>query len=63
MLFTPGLIVAAGATIVLVAVEKTLEDFGVHWVGAALKLALPLIGMAVGVYFLETNPILWWILK
>lgn len=63
MLFTPGLIVAAGATIVLVAVEKTLEDFGVHWVGTALKLALPLIGMAVGVYFLETNPILWWILK
>jgi hypothetical protein len=63
MLFTPGLLLAGGATLVLIAAEKTMEDLGIHWLGTALRIALPLIGMAAGVYFLENNPIVWWILK
>ncbi|MBO0961426.1 hypothetical protein J1P26_17105 [Neobacillus sp. MM2021_6] len=63
MLFGPGLFIAAGATIICTVVDKTFEEFGVHWLGTAIKIALPLAGMALGVYFLETNPIVWWLLR
>jgi hypothetical protein len=61
MLFGPGIFLAAGATIAVAALDKACEEFGVHWFGTVLKLALPLVGMALGVYFLETNPIIWWL--
>jgi hypothetical protein len=63
MLFTPGILLAAGATLAVAVVDKTLEEFGWHWLGTALKVIVPLAGMAVGIYFLENNPIVWWILK
>jgi hypothetical protein len=61
MLFTPGLLIAGAATLVLAAADKTLEDYGIHWIGTVLRIAIPLAGMALGVYFLETNPIVWWL--
>lgn len=63
MLFTPSLLMAGGATLLLIAIDKTLDEFGIHWLGTAIKIALPIIGMAAGVYFLEHNALVWWILK
>lgn len=61
MLFTPGLLMAGGTALLLVAIDKTLEDSGIHWIGTVLRIALPLIGMAAGIYFLEHNAILRWL--
>jgi hypothetical protein len=61
MLFGPGIFIAAGASIAAVVLDKTFEEFGVHWLGTVLKIAIPLAGMALGVYFLENNPIVWWL--
>ena len=63
MLFTPGLLLAAGATLIVAVADKTLEEFGWHWLGTCLKIIVPLAGMAAGIYFLENNPLVWWILK
>jgi hypothetical protein len=59
--FGPGILIAAGVTVVAAVLDKTFEEFGFHWVGIVLKVALPLAGLALGVYFLETNPINWWL--
>lgn len=61
MLFTPGLLLAGGATLVLIGAEKTMDDLGIHWLGTMLRLIVPLAGMAAGVYFLENNPLIWWL--
>lgn len=62
MMFGAGMFLAAGATILIAVVDKTFEEFGVHWVGTAVKIAVPVIGLLLGVYFLENNPItLWWL--
>lgn len=61
MLFTPGLLLAGGATLVLVAAEKTMEDLGIHWLGTFLRIALPVAGMAAGVYFIEHNALIGWL--
>lgn len=60
-MFTTGLLVSAGATIVVAIVDKTLDDSGYHWLGTFLRIAVPLAGMAMGVYFLETNAMLGWL--
>ena len=56
-MFTSGLLLSAGATIAVALVDKTLDESGYHWLGSVLRIAVPLIAMAVGVYFLQTNPI------
>lgn len=61
MMFSAGILLAGGATVVVALIDKTFEEFGVHWIGTVLKIAIPLVGMGLGVYFLETNPIVWWI--
>jgi hypothetical protein len=61
MMFSGGLLLSAGATIVVALVEKVLDDTGIHWLGTVLKLAVPIAGMALGVYFLQTNPIVGWL--
>lgn len=63
MMFSGGLFLAAGATIAIAVIDKTFEEFGVHWLGTAIKIALPLAGMALGIYFLETNPIVGWLFR
>ncbi|MEH7157493.1 hypothetical protein [Neobacillus drentensis] len=63
MLFGPGLLLAGGATILMAMVDKAFEDMGMHWLGTAIKIALPLAGMALGVYFLETNAIVSWLFR
>lgn len=60
-MFSAGLLISAGATIVLALVDKTLDESGYQILGTVLRIAIPLAGMALGVYFLETNSILRWL--
>lgn len=60
-MFSGGMILAAGATIGIALVDKALESTGFYWVSTVLKLAIPIAGMALGVYFLEHNPINGWL--
>lgn len=61
MLFTPSLLLAGAATLLLAVADKTLEDYGYHWLGTFLRIALPVAGMAAGVYFIEHNALLGWL--
>lgn len=60
-MFTAGLLFSAGATITVALVDKVLEESGIHWLGTVLRIAIPLAGLALGIYFLETNAIVRWI--
>lgn len=61
MLFSPSILIAAGATIVLAALDKTFENYGFYWLGTILKVVLPIAAFAAGIYFIETNPLLHWL--
>jgi len=61
MLFTPSILLAGGATLVLAALDKTLEDTGFHMIGTILRIALPIAAFAAGIYFIEHNAILGWL--
>ena len=56
-MFSTGLLVSAGITLTAAIADKILEDTGFFWLGTILKLAVPVAGMALGVYFLNNNPI------
>jgi hypothetical protein len=60
-MFSAGMLVSAGLTITVAILDKQLENSGYFWLGTILKLAVPLAGLALGVYFLEHNPILRWL--
>lgn len=60
-MFSTGLLVSAGATVVLALVDKTLDELGYQFLGTVLRIAVPLAGIALGVYFLETNSLLGWL--
>jgi hypothetical protein len=61
IMFSTGLLLAAGGTVCIAIADKALEDTGFFWIGTVLKLIVPLAGMAMGVYFLEHNPINGWL--
>jgi hypothetical protein len=60
-MFSTGLLVSAGVTILAAVVDRQLEESGYFWLGTILKLAVPICGLAFGVYFLEHNAILRWL--
>jgi hypothetical protein len=60
-MFSTGLLLSAGLTVVIAVVDKQLEESGYFWLGTILKLAVPLAGICLGVYFLQHNEILRWI--
>lgn len=60
-MFSTGLLLSAGATIALAVTDKILEETGIHWLGTLLRIAIPLIGMVLGVYFLQHNALLRWL--
>jgi hypothetical protein len=60
-MFSTGMILAAGGTIAIAVADKALEETGFYWLGTILKLAVPLAGMALGVWFLQHNPMNGWI--
>lgn len=61
MLFSPMMFVAAGTTVVLAFLDKAFEGYGYPWLGTFLRLAVPLIAFACGIYFIETNVMLRWL--
>lgn len=61
MLFGPGILIAGASTILLACLDKTLESYGFHALGNILRIAIPLAGLAAGVYFIETNALLVWL--
>ena len=61
MLFTPTLLLAGGATLVLAAVDKTLETYGFGALGTILRIALPIAAFATGIYFIESNALIGWL--
>jgi hypothetical protein len=60
-MFSVGLLISAGATVAIALADRLLEDTGFYWLGTALKIAIPLIGMGFAIYFLETNSLLRWL--
>jgi hypothetical protein len=60
-MFSAGLLASVGITVLVAVADKVLEDTGFYWLGTALKIIIPLIGMGFAVYFLETNSILRWL--
>ncbi|MDQ0270705.1 hypothetical protein [Cytobacillus purgationiresistens] len=61
MLFTTTMLLAAGSTILVAAVDKTAETYGFHALGTVIRILLPLAGLAAGVYFIETNALIGWL--
>jgi hypothetical protein len=61
LMFSTGMILAAGGTIAIALVDKALEETGFYWLGTILKLAVPLAGVALGVWFLQNNPMNGWL--
>jgi hypothetical protein len=56
-MFSAPLLLAAGGVLVVALTDGMAESLGYQWVGTILKLAIPIAGLACGVYFLEMNPI------
>lgn len=63
MLFTPMILVAGGATLLIAGIDRTLSDLGFHGLNTFLRIALPIAAFAAGIYFIETNALLGWVLK
>ena len=61
MLFEGALLVAGGSVIAVAWLDRAAESYGFRWLGAAVKILLPLAAMIAGSYFLETNDILGWL--
>jgi hypothetical protein len=60
-MFSAGLLLSAGATVLIAVTDKVLEETGFYWVSTILKITIPLAGMVLGVYFLQNNPMLGWL--
>lgn len=61
MLFSSGMLLAGGVTLVLAALDKTLESYGFGALGTIIRIALPIAAFAAGIYFIETNALLGWL--
>lgn len=61
MLFGPGILIAAGGTLIVIGIDKTLEGFGFYFLSSILRILLPIVGFGLAILFLETNPILEWL--
>lgn len=60
LLFDPMFFVAGGVTLGVALIDKILESFGFYFLQDLLKIIVPLAGLALGVYFIENNPLLGW---
>jgi hypothetical protein len=60
-MFGPGLLIAGGSAIALALLDKIADDCGIQWLSTTLKLIVPIAGLVLSVYFLQTNPLLRWL--
>jgi hypothetical protein len=56
------MLISAGVTITAAIVEKSLDELGYMWIGTTLRIIIPLASMVLGVYFLEHNALLRWLM-
>ncbi|WP_281202652.1 hypothetical protein [Cytobacillus kochii] len=61
MLFSGGLLLAAGTTLLVATADSALESYGYGWLGTFLRIALPVAGLITGVYFIEHNALIGWL--
>lgn len=61
ILFDSSILIVAGSTVLIACLDKTLNTYGFHGLGIALKIIIPILGFMAGIYFIETNPILEWL--
>ncbi|MBD7939635.1 hypothetical protein H9655_21565 [Cytobacillus sp. Sa5YUA1] len=61
MLFSAGVLMAGGVTLVLAAIDKTLESYGFGTLAIIIRIAFPIAAFIAGVYFIETNSIIGWL--
>jgi hypothetical protein len=61
IMFSTGLIISAGGVVVAAIVEKIADQTGIHWLGTATRLIIPLVGLGFAAYFLTHNPMLRWL--
>ncbi|MGG3694312.1 hypothetical protein [Heyndrickxia ginsengihumi] len=58
MFLINGTMLIAGGSIVLLAMaDKTAESYGIHWLGAVVKVLLPIAGFAAIVYFGDSSAV------
>jgi hypothetical protein len=60
-MFSTGILIAGGSSLLIALLDKFAEDCGIQWINTTLKILIPLIAMIVSVYFLETNSLLRWL--
>lgn len=62
LLFDSTMLIGGGAVVAVALLDKAAEEFGYHWLGTIAKIILPIAGLVACIYFIETMPILRWIL-
>lgn len=62
MLFEPVMLLGGVSILGVALLDKFADEYGYPWIGTITKLILPFVGYAAGIYFIETNPLLRWIL-
>ena len=62
LLFEPVMLIGGASIAGVALLDKFAEEFGYPWLGTIVKLILPFAGYAAGIYFIEANPLLKWVL-
>jgi hypothetical protein len=60
-MFGPEILIAGGSAIAIALLDKIADDCGIQWLSTTLKLIVPIAGLVLSVYFLQTNPLLRWL--
>lgn len=62
MLFEPIMLIGGASIIGVAMLDKLAEEYGFPWLGTIVRLILPFAGYVTGIYFIETNLLLKWLL-
>jgi hypothetical protein len=61
LLFNSTVLIAGGGVVAIACLDHAAQTYGLPWLGAIVKLLLPLAALLTCVYFLQHNAILWWL--
>lgn len=61
LLFDSAFLIAGGSVLAIACLDHAAQTYGMPWLGAVIKLLLPIAAMLACVYFLQHNAILWWL--
>jgi hypothetical protein len=60
-MFSSTVLIAGGTILATALLDKTCEDYGFQALGTVVKILLPIVAFAAGIYFIETNAIMGWL--